>query len=92
MNAHIPDTVPESPFEKTYRLVTRLEDSEIDYVKDTAEWISRCVSKVLTLSPMTSAAEITPLVVDMSTRGRWRLMKPELVGAQLVTPVEQQQP
>ncbi len=91
MHAPIPDTLPESPFEKTYRLVVRLEDSEIDYVKDTAEWIARCVSKVLMISPMTPAAEITPLVVDMSTRGRWRLMRPETVAEQLARPVAQQE-
>ncbi|MDQ6684863.1 MAG: hypothetical protein M3Z16_07030, partial [Pseudomonadota bacterium] len=72
MSTPLLDPLPESPFEKTFRLVCRLDDSEIDYVRDTAEWIARCVSRVLTLSPQTSATEITPLVVDMSTRGRWR--------------------
>ena len=29
---------------------------------------------------------MTPIVVDMSTRGRWRLMRPETVGEQLALP------
>jgi hypothetical protein len=72
----------EDSFEKTFRLVCRLDDSEIDYVRDTAEWIARCVNRVLALDPFASADEVTLTVLDMSTRGRWRLMKPELVGDQ----------
>ena len=37
-------TNPEEPFEKTFRLVCRLDDADIDYVRDTAEWIRRCVA------------------------------------------------
>ena len=40
-------TNPEKPFEKTFRLVCRLDDADIDYVRDTAEWIRRCVDRVL---------------------------------------------
>lgn len=39
-------TSPEDPFEKTFRLVCRLDDSEIDSVRDTAEWIARCVQSL----------------------------------------------
>jgi hypothetical protein len=77
----------EDPFEKTFRLVCRLDDSEIDYVRDTAEWIARCVHRVLALDPSASADEVTVTVLDMSTRGRWRLMKPEIVGDQLALPI-----
>jgi hypothetical protein len=77
----------EDPFEKTFRLVCRLDDSEIDYVRDTAEWIARCVTRVLALDPSASAHEVTVTVLDMSTRGRWRLMKPEVVGDQLALPI-----
>ena len=79
-------TPAEEPFEKTFRLTCRLDDSEIDYVRDTAEWIARCVHRVMHLDPRTSAADITALVLDMSMLGRWRLMKPETVGEQLVLP------
>jgi hypothetical protein len=79
-------TNPEGPFEKTFRLVCRLDDADIDYVRDTAEWISRCVARVLALNPNASASEVTPIVVDMSTRGRWRLMRPETVGEQMTMP------
>src|SRR3982751_378837 len=74
---------PESPFEKTFRLVCRLDDADIDYVRDTAEWIRRLVARALEVHPGASADELTPLALDMSTRGRWRLMRPEIVAEQL---------
>ena len=73
----------DGPFEKTFRLVCRLDDADIDYVRDTAEWIRRCVARVLELNPSATADDATPLVVDMSTRGRWRLMRPEIVAEQM---------
>jgi hypothetical protein len=83
-------TNPEHPFEKTFRLVCRLDDADIDYVRDTAEWIKRCVARVLVLNPTATADGVTAIVVDMSTRGRWRLMKPETVGEQLALPPAQE--
>jgi hypothetical protein len=79
-------TSPEEQFEKTFRLVCRLDDADIDYVRDTAEWIRRCVDRTLQLNPGATANDVTPIVVDMSTRGRWRLMRPETVGEQLALP------
>jgi hypothetical protein len=78
-------TAPTSdgPFEKTFRLVCRLDDADIDYVRDTAEWIRRFVARALEVHAGVSADEVTPLAVDMSTRGRWRLMRPEIVAEQL---------
>jgi hypothetical protein len=80
---------PEDPFEKTFRLVCRLDDADIDYVRSTSEWIARCVARALAVNPSAHADEVTPLVVDMSTRGRWRLMRPETVGEQLALPIPQ---
>ena len=74
-------TKPEEQFEKTIRLVCRLDDADIDYVRDTAEWIRRRIDRE------DAADDITPIVVDMSTRGRWRLMRPETVGEQLALPI-----
>jgi hypothetical protein len=79
-------TTPEEPFEKTFRLVCRLDDADIDYVRDTAEWIRRCIARVLAVNPSATADGVTALVVDMSVRGRWRLMRPETVGEQLALP------
>jgi hypothetical protein len=79
-------TSPEEQFEKTFRLVCRLDDADIDYVRDTAEWIRRCVGRVLALNRSATANDVTPIVVDMSARGRWRLMRPETVGEQLALP------
>ena len=78
---------PEEPFEKTFRLVCRLDDADIDYVRDTSEWIRRCVDRVLAANPSATADDVTAIVVDMSTRGRWRLMRPETVGEQLALPI-----
>jgi hypothetical protein len=80
---------PEHPFEKTFRLVCRLDDADIDYVRDTAEWIRRCVARVVAVNPAASAAGVTPIVVDTSTRGRWRLMRPETVADQIALPAPQ---
>jgi len=77
------ETTSDGPFEKTIRLVCRLDDADIDYVRDTAEWIRRCVKRVLEVHPEATAADATPVVLDMSTRGRWRLMRPEIVAEQL---------
>ena len=82
------DASPADPdrFEKTFRLGCRLDDSEIDYVKDTAEWIARCVSRAMHRNPTVWASEITPVVLDMSTLGRFRLMNPETVADQMCLP------
>ena len=63
--------------------------TDIDYVRNTAEWIARCVARTLEMNAGANADEVVPLVVDMSTRGRWRLMKPETVGEQLALPIPQ---
>jgi hypothetical protein len=78
---------PESPFEKTFRTVCRLDDSEIDYVRDTAEWIRRVVAQVVALDPSAEPAAVTTMALDMSTRGHFRLMRPEVVGRQMAGPV-----
>ena len=44
-------TNPAEQFEKTFRLVCRLDDADIDYVRDSAEWIRRCVGRVLAANP-----------------------------------------
>ena len=81
------DTSSEDRFEKTFRLVCRLDDSDIDYVRDSAEWIARCVGRVLKVNPAATARDVTPIVVDMSLLPRWRLMKPETVAEQLALPL-----
>ena len=81
----------EDPFEKTFRLTCRIDDADIDYVRNTAEWIARCVARTLARNPSASADEVVPIVVDMSIRGHWRLMAPETVGDQLALPIPQPQ-
>ena len=43
--------------------------------------------RVLATDPGADADEVTAKVLDMSARGRWRLMKPEIVGDQLALPI-----
>lgn len=71
-------------FEKTVRLTCRLDDDDIDYVRDTASWIERCVAHVLAHDPDAFPEATRAMVLDMSTRGRFRLMRPEIVAEQLV--------
>lgn len=55
-------TAAEHPFEKTVRLVCRLDDAEIGYVRDTSEWITCCVHRVCTLDPSADAEDLTAVV------------------------------
>ena len=80
-------TMDEEPFEKTMRVMCRVDDADIDYVKNTAEWIHRCVAEAIVINPALSAHDVTPLVLDMSLRGHYRLMRPETVAAQLALPL-----
>lgn len=76
-------------FERTMRLVCRLDDNDIDYVRNTGEWIRRCIAEAIVRNPALTEAELTPTVLDMSLRGRYRLMKPETVATQLALPMTQ---
>jgi hypothetical protein len=83
---HSDPTADPDRFEKTFVLGRRPDDSEIDYVRDTGEWIARCVSRAMHLNPTLWASEITPMVLDMSTLPRFRLLSPEDVAGQLSLP------
>ena len=49
-------------------------------MRDTSEWITRCMCRVLELDPSANVNDLTATVLDMSSLGRWRLMNPEIVG------------
>lgn len=75
-------------FERTERIpVERLQTAE-DYVRDSDEWIARCVARVLQLDPIIKADEARRSVVDLAALERWRLMKPEAAAEQLYTPIK----
>ena len=75
-------------FERTERIpVERLQTAE-EYVRDTDEWIARCVARVLELDPIIKAEEARRSVVDLAALERWRLMKPEAAAEQLYTPIK----
>jgi hypothetical protein len=75
-------------FERTERIpVERLQTAE-EYVRDTDEWIARCVARVLQLDPIIKADEARRSVGDLAALERWRLMKPEGAADQLYTPIK----
>jgi len=75
-------------FERTERIpVERVQTAE-EYVRDTDEWIARCVARVLELDPIIKADEARGSVADLAALERWRLMKPEAAADQLYTPIK----
>jgi hypothetical protein len=78
-------------FERTERIpVERVQTAE-DYVRDSDEWISRCVARVLQLDPIIKGDEAQRSVADLARLDRWRLMKPEAAAEQLYTPIKPRQ-
>ena len=75
-------------FERTERIpVERVQTAE-EYVRDSDEWIARCVARVLELDPIIKADEARRSVTDLAALERWRLMKPEAAAEQLYTPIK----
>lgn len=77
----------ESRFERTERIPVERIETAGEYVRDTAEWIARCVARVLALDPIIKAEEAQRSVSELAELERWRLMKPEAAAAQLYTPI-----
>ena len=90
-------SVAEGPFESTQRFerteripVERIHTAG-EYVRDSDEWIARCVARVLQLDPIIKADEARRSVGDLAALERWRLMKPETAAEQLYTPIKPRQ-
>ncbi len=75
-------------FEKTERIPVERIQAAGEYVRDNAEWIARCVGRVLQLDPIIKADEARRSVTDLAELERWRLMKPETAAEQLYTPIK----
>ena len=99
--APAPSTSADDPFEKTqhnfdlprsFETTERIPVERIqtagEYVRDTSEWIARCVGRVLQLDPIIKADEARRSVTDLAGLERWRLMKPEAAAEQLYTPIK----
>lgn len=80
----------EDGYEKTTRLTPAWSQSAADYVKDTDEWIARCLARVSVLDPVVSGEEAQQTVREMSGLERWRLMGPEAAADQLYAKVKPQ--
>ena len=78
----------EGRFERTERIPVERLTTDGEYVRDTDEWVARCVARVLALDPIIKADEARRSVADLSTLERWRVMKPEAAADQLYTPVK----
>jgi hypothetical protein len=79
---------PNERFERTERIpVERVQTAE-EYVRDSDEWIARCVARVLELDPIIKADDARRSVTDLAALERWRLMKPEAAAEQLYTPIK----
>jgi len=74
-------------FERTERIPVERSQAPGEYVRDTDEWIARCVARVLALDPMLKADEAERSVRELAALDRWRLMKPEAAADQLYTPI-----
>jgi len=74
-------------FERTERIPVEHIQAPGEYVRDTDEWIARCVARVLALDPMLKADEAGRSVSELAALDRWRLMKPEAAADQLYTPI-----
>ena len=75
-------------FERTERIPVERVQSADEYVRDSDEWIARCVARVLQLDPIIKADEASRSVTDLAALERWRLMKPEAAADQLYTPIK----
>lgn len=78
----------EARFERTERIPVERLLADGEYVRDSDEWIARCVSRVLALDPIIKADEARRSVADLARLERWRLMKPETAADQLYTPIK----
>jgi hypothetical protein len=78
----------EGKFERTERIPVERTLSAGDYVRDTDEWVARCVARVLELDPIIKAGEARRSVTDLAGLERWRLMRPEAAADQLYTPIK----
>jgi hypothetical protein len=75
-------------FERTERIPVEHVQTAQEYVRDTDEWIARCVARVLQLDPIIKTDEARRSVTDLAALERWRLMKPEAAADQLYTPIK----
>ena len=78
-------------FERTERIPVERIEASGEYVRDDAEWIARCVARVLALDPIIKALEARRSVTDLAALERWRVMKPEAAAEQLYTPIRPRQ-
>jgi hypothetical protein len=78
----------ESTFERTERIPVERVEAAGEYVRDSDEWIARCVRRVLELDPIIKAEEAHRSVAELAGLERWRVMKPEAAAEQLYTPIK----
>jgi hypothetical protein len=75
-------------FERTERIPVERVQAAGEYVRDSDEWVARCVGRVLELDPILRPEEAERSVRELAELDRWRLMKPEAAAEQLYTPIK----
>ena len=76
--------------DRNYERTTPLAPSgaiDADYVKDTDEWMSRCLRRVRALDSLLPKEDLEQTVRDLASLQRWRILKPEDAAEQLYSPV-----
>lgn len=72
----------DSPFDRTEVIPTNWSGGA-GYVRDTDEWVERCLARVLELDAVLKPEEAREVVRELATRERWRTLAPEAVAEQL---------
>jgi hypothetical protein len=73
----------DSGYDRTQVMPTDWGAADQGYVKDTDEWVERCLARVMALDVVLKTEEARPIVLELSTRDRWRVLAPEAAAEQL---------
>lgn len=82
----------DTPYEKTTRLTPAWNVDAASYVKDTDEWMARCLARVVALDPALPSDDAERAVRELCALERWRVMAPEAAAEQLYTPIKPRRP
>lgn len=73
----------DSGYDRTQVLPNDWSQVDAGYVKDSDEWVARCLARVMSLDVLIKSDEARAVVVELATRERWRVLAPEAAADQL---------
>jgi len=82
-------TAPAMRYDASYETTLPLAPSwtaGVNYVKDTNEWIGRCLRRVEALDPVIPFRDAEMTVRELAALARWRVLEPEDAAEQLYAP------